>query len=303
MANHPIISLVEDQHELVVEGELPSPNVKPKKKTRWWNILIDVFLVALIVVSISVTVNLLYLNNAYNLSFFVNGMSMYPTLNSNCYDQNGNKLMWWHDTFYAGDEVEYGDGKSGDKDNWRDSLARHDIVITYYRSDYLTDANNNLRRDANGNLMLRANAKSKIKRLVGFPGETVSIEAVNEDTELYNRAWGKTTINPGTESEQIIKPLYTVADYPSVEGHTYRFYTGSYTVTLKEDEYCVIGDNRGAGYSGDSRSNGPVTSEMIIGKAYLVIGKRRLHRTESGDIEPENSFFYAFVPWTYRRLD
>lgn len=283
-----------ENHDLIVDGELSAPEPKKKKLPKAVSALINAALVAVISVTAYLSVSFLYFRAGYNLSFYVNGMSMYPTLNADCKNADGQYLTWNSGNNRIGDEVDFGYAKSGDKDNWRASLKRFDIVITYYRDDYI--------QNTDGSLKLKPNAASKIKRIIAFPGETVRFEPVREDTEYYNRAWGKTTINEGKEDEQVLKPLYTMDDFPAVNGKTYDYPTssGAYGyVTLKENEYYVMGDNRA--HSADSRTKGPVTAEMIIGKACIVLGKDKY--TDNMSESKENIFGFFFTPWNYRRLD
>lgn len=282
------------EQEIVLEGELSKPEPKKKKKwPRWVEITVDIAMVTLVAMSLFVATNIVFLRTNYNSSFYVNGMSMYPTLNAHTLDEDGNERFWFSGSSRPGQQVEYGYAKIGDKDNWRDSLQRYDVVVTYYPSDYYTNTA--------GEKVLLSTARSKIKRLIGFPGETVHFDPVEEDTEFYNRAWGKTTINPGQENEQILKPLYTMVDFPTINGRTYDYPTDSGTyghITLKENEYFVMGDNRGKNRSSDSRSIGPITGDMILGKAYLIVGKRTLDNQG----EPMDEYSYAFSPWNYRRI-
>ena len=82
-----------------------------------------------------------------------------------------------------------------------------------------------------------------VKRLVGVPGDTVAMI----DHHLY------------VNGEQI-------AD-PEQMGSTPNYSFGEYT--LKEDEYFVLGDNRGN--SNDSHSIGPIPRSMIVAHVRTVI--------------------------------
>ncbi|WP_075718682.1 signal peptidase I [Roseburia sp. 499] len=87
-----------------------------------------------------------------------------------------------------------------------------------------------------------------IKRIIGLPGETVQIDmngTIYIDGEELQESYGREVIkDPGTAAEPI---------------------------TLGEDEYFVLGDNRNA--SSDSRdpSVGVIKREDIIGRAWLRI--------------------------------
>ena len=287
-------------HEYEVKGELSAPQPPKKKKKKWYNIVIDSVLIVTFLLVVAVSTNVIYLSVAYNMPFFVNGMSMYPTLNKDATDANGNLLSWSRSSNRPGDFVDYGYAKGEDKDNWRASLKRFDIVITYYPENYETMASGEYRRDSKGNLILKSNAKSKIKRLIGLPGETIKFDAVDYDSELFNRAWGRTTINYGKPDAWVLKPLYTMADFPDYQGMSYTYpKTSAPEVTLKENEYYVMGDNRG--HSSDSRDTrvGAILGEMIVGKAYLVTGRRQLDE----NLSPKDSWDYIFTPWNYRRID
>jgi len=89
-----------------------------------------------------------------------------------------------------------------------------------------------------------------IKRVIGLPGETVDIEN------------GQVTV----DGEPLEEP-YTI-------GETERKEFLAYPITLKSDEYFVMGDRRDN--SRDSRNYGPVKKEQLIGKemAFFRIQKR-----------------------------
>ncbi len=87
-----------------------------------------------------------------------------------------------------------------------------------------------------------------IKRIIGLPGETVQIDEqgnIYVDGEVLDESYGREVIlDPGDAEEPI---------------------------TLAEDEYFVLGDNRNA--SSDSRdpSVGKILGEDIVGRAWLRI--------------------------------
>jgi len=83
----------------------------------------------------------------------------------------------------------------------------------------------------------------RIKRVIGLPGETVEVK---RDGSVYIDG-------------QLLEEPYL----PPNLGGPY----GSWEVP--EDEYFVMGDNRGVSY--DSRNGGPIPRENIIGKAWIVI--------------------------------
>lgn len=84
-----------------------------------------------------------------------------------------------------------------------------------------------------------------IKRIIGVPGDTVEVKG------------GMVYVN----DEPIDEPYK--ADVPTQEG------TMTGKVTLGEDEYFVMGDNRNPGGSYDSRFFGPLQSDHIRGVIVL----------------------------------
>ncbi len=85
-----------------------------------------------------------------------------------------------------------------------------------------------------------------IKRVIALPGETVEI--ANGKIRVYNDAHphGVTLEESYLERETLSPPQ---------------------TVTLKTDEYFLMGDNRSS--SLDSRIFGPVTRSFIVGRVWL----------------------------------
>ena len=84
-----------------------------------------------------------------------------------------------------------------------------------------------------------------IKRIVGLPKETIKIE--DGTLTVKNQA----------------APRGFVLDEPYLADGT----AGSFLVTLAENEYFVLGDNRSASF--DSRSWGTLRRDLIVGRALL----------------------------------
>jgi signal peptidase I len=84
-----------------------------------------------------------------------------------------------------------------------------------------------------------------IKRVIALPGET--IEVTNGHVLIYNTD----------------HPNGMLLDESYLEEQT----TGKVRVTLGEDEYYIMGDNRDS--SLDSRSFGPITRDDIIGRVWV----------------------------------
>src|SRR3989344_4501453 len=84
-----------------------------------------------------------------------------------------------------------------------------------------------------------------IKRIIGLPGE--SFEIKNSSITIVNKD------NPGG----------FILNEPYIKNVSYNYES----VKLNQDEYFLMGDNRGA--SSDSRSWGNVKKNLIIGRAFI----------------------------------
>lgn len=92
-----------------------------------------------------------------------------------------------------------------------------------------------------------------IKRVVGLPGETITISS------------GQITIKNKKNPEGLkLNETYI----PDVANYKVR---GDLTRTLGKDEYFVLGDNRQPNASSDSREWGALPKSHITGKAWLVV--------------------------------
>ena len=85
-----------------------------------------------------------------------------------------------------------------------------------------------------------------IKRIIGLPGETIEIED------------GKIIIYQEEERQVLNESDYLPPDIST---------PGDIQVSLAENEYFVLGDNRAV--SADSRKFGPLPRENIIGRVFL----------------------------------
>jgi len=139
-----------------VENNEPIKNRQRFKK--FLNIFILVFAIVLLAVE-----GVVYYQRSYLTPFWVNGQSMYPTLNGNAYDANGNKLTELSGSAGEGYIIDYGvmdTHKAALK-----KIKRFDIVVTKYS---------------------KTDTKNKIKRIIGLPGETVHFATDTEHRgDLY----------------------------------------------------------------------------------------------------------------------
>lgn len=101
-----------------------------------------------------------------------------------------------------------------------------------------------------------------IKRMIGLPGDSIEIK----DNHIY--------LNGALLEESYIAPEVT-----TLPGN----YTRDRIVTLADNQYFVVGDNRM--HSSDSRAWGPITKEGIVGRAFFRYWPMK-------DVQP--SFFVTY---------
>lgn len=106
--------------------------------------------------------------------------------------------------------------------------------------------------------------KYLIKRVIGIPGDTIKIEGF----KAYIKPGGQEIFSPEGELISIdytpkIDSSYFTPGWQS----SFPFSGEMAEVTLKENEYFVLGDNRV--YSSDSRLLGTIKMENILGKVIL----------------------------------
>ena len=88
-----------------------------------------------------------------------------------------------------------------------------------------------------------------IKRVIGLPGETVQIKD------------GKVYIN----DEELTEDVYGITDYIEKAG------IAEEPLTLGDDEYFCLGDNRPVSFDSRYEEVGPVSRSEIIGKVWIRI--------------------------------
>ena len=187
-----------------------------------------------------------WFQKTYFVNYWVNGQSMWPTLNKDTKTADG--IPFDDSTVRKSMNGAYDvDFIIGDThQNILDGLKRFDIVVCKYSE---------------------SDSFEKIKRIIALPGETFYIDAVGEDKE------GNGTLhilnNETGEFEVVAQPV----EQWIIEHGKYP-YEYAQPFTLKENEYFVMGDNRA--HSSDSRLNGPVTKDNIEAKAIAIVAKCRI---------------------------
>ena len=180
-------------------------NNKPIKNRKRFAKILNICIIVIAVVVLAIE-GVLYYQRSYLTPFWVNGQSMYPTLNFNATDANGNKLDETSGNAGVGYTVDYG---VMDTHKFAiNKIKRFDIVVTKY-----TDSD----------------SKNKIKRVLALPGETVQFKATGygkeENGDLY--------INGKLIEQPIQTEFIRNANYSETQW------------TLGDNQYFVCGDNRG----------------------------------------------------------
>jgi signal peptidase I len=115
----------------------------------------------------------------------------------------------------------------------------------------------------------------------------------HEDKEVIKRVIGKPLDKIKITDEGIyVNDIFYEEDYLDEEAkkYTYAYFSLYNELTLKEDEYFVLGDNRSVSY--DSRYYGPIKREKISGKLALINGITD-DTSELDNIDKE------MIPWRF----
>lgn len=140
-------------------------NTKPAKEPKKKNEKIkNIIYICVLVVSVIVLVieGFLYYQRSYLTPFWVNGQSMYPTLNGHALRADGSEIGIAGGNSLAGDTVDYGVMDTHKKAISK--IKRFDIIVTQYRED---------------------DTSNKIKRVIGMPGERIRFDSGENNGDLY----------------------------------------------------------------------------------------------------------------------
>ena len=108
-----------------------------------------------------------------------------------------------------------------------------------------------------------------IKRLIGLPGETLVFD-LNGNLFINDQVVDQSFIpNDGFKDR--------TCSNPNAIGCT--------TMTLNEDSYFVLGDNRG--FSTDSRVFGPIVRDQLIGQLFAIEGRCQGNTTSASNEDPD----------------
>lgn len=280
------------------ETQLPplekNKKTKPSFSDRFFTVLLIVLLI-LLPIATGYFGQIIY-NNVNYSHFFVNGMSMYPTINFNAYatDSNGTRVdLSYTDGNFTNTNYTYRceTGLSDESEGYLDRIERFTIVCTFYSDDY-----------TNG--VLNSGAARKIKRVIGMPGESLYFDS---NGDLYIKEVD------ADDYEKIDEPFFEEQSWwtddvrSSVEAGKHSYANKAYgygrdkAVELGEGEYFVCGDNRT--YSADSRTKGKVLASYIQGIVILINGQTNYYwDSASNDWITNNNIFDLYAPWDYKRV-
>ncbi len=283
------------------DDQLPSLGRKKAKKSSYKNIFtlsLQAFCWLIFVIIISVSVQITYDFTRYT-SFYVNGESMYPTLNKDAIVYSNGKKEEGK-TYLIGNFSQKNHqyicdyGLMDTKDGFVSTVKRFSIVVTYYNSDMKKDGNSYLPSN---------NAELKIKRVIGMPGEEIYFDVLGD---LYIKGSGESSFRKvdqpfldvdswDEDSKEFLakakKETNENSKYANGELNSYK---------LGNDEYFLVGDNRIKGASNDSRNIGAVNSYSFVGKVVTIIGKCKYSIDSTGKSSETIDFGSIIMPW---RLD
>ena len=164
-------------------------NKKPiKNRKRFVKILnITIIVVAVLVLALE---GVLYYQRSYLTPFWVNGQSMYPTLNYNATDAEGNKLDESSGNAGVGYTVDY--GVMDTHKRAINKIKRFDIVVTKYQA---------------------SDTRNKIKRVLGLPGETIEFVVTGNGNDNN----GNLLINGELVEQPLGAEFIRNANYPTTK--------------------------------------------------------------------------------------
>lgn len=275
---------------------------KPNKR-KIFRKTINAVALSLLTLTLSASAQIVYEYNRYR-PFFVSGDSMYPFFNKDATRKN----------LSTGEETKNEDGSWGDydeanysyvcdyglldeKDGFIDGLERFDIVMAYFDDDYSLSSGEFI-------------SSPKIKRLYGLPGESLYFSSIGE---LYVK-------EKGMNEYRYIRQNEYIEEDGHLEETTVgaKYATENNPVTLGENEYFLVGDNRRVNRSNDSRFKGPIGrahnnderypsgSSFIKGKIVAITGKASLEvkYNDEGKKVSDSHLIYSSLlfPWAIKEI-
>ncbi len=235
----------------------------PNKQNHRRETIITIIASIFVVICLSIS-GLLIFHNTYYTSFWVSGQSMYPTLNYNARNPDGelvgNQSVTGNINGYSG--IDY--GIMDEHQNAIDNIERNDIVVLHYSNFDKTE---------------------KIKRVIVLPGETFYITSTTPGQEDNGNLY---VLNVETNEFEL---TFQNLSEEIIHGGTY---PTSYSTphTLDDNEIFVIGDNRYAGRSNDSRNEGPILCDYISGVVVALEATVTVHYSNGEYTLTNFNFFW-----------
>ena len=258
-----------------MQETLKRKNPKVKKALE---LVFVIFATIFSVASIAISSCIIFHNNYYEF-FWVNGQSMYPTLNKNArYGENAepnkrNELIGSRDLgpVIGNYDVDY--GYMDTHESVIRNIQRFDIIVCKQLDS----------------------EKDVIKRVLALPGETFYFVATGANHENNGDFYVK-----GIEQEEftlveqnfIELDLVRSGDYADSRGNP-KYHAVGEGYTLAENEYFVVGDNRLPNCSSDSRRyQTGIYRENIKGKAIGLEGRCTVGQGEKGYTSTKVKHFF-----------
>lgn len=216
------------------------------------------FIIGAVILVIAIVISsIVIFQKVYYTPFWVNGQSMYPTLNKDAKYSDNDALIGERVDSSSRPMYDLDYGFMSTSNISINNINRFDIIVLKYSE---------------------AQTSYNIKRVIALPGETFYINSSIDDNN------GNLNIFDKNKNE------YVVVDQPIDSYHLKNgMYPNKYSspITLENDEYFVMGDNRLSGNSMDSRSVGPIKRNLILGVAKGLNGKASVIY-DNGNYEVKN---------------
>lgn len=230
-------------------------NSKPIKNRKVLTTILDILLVVVSVALFALS-GVVFYCKVYLSPFLVNGESMYPTLNKDVVYPNGQKTDGTTGNLSPGcSHVDY--GLMDKHKSALNKIKRFDIVVTQYRDNDTSD---------------------KIKRVIGLPGETITFTSSNDSTN------GDLYIKNGEEFIFVEQPI---ENKYKIRGDYSRFLKDG-PFTLQDDEYLILGDNRGSSADSLGLDYMGIKKSLIIGKAVAIVGHGVAYKDKTDSFQLKN---------------
>lgn len=304
------------------ESELPAQASK-KKGASFWGVFFRIIWIALFVTVIGISGQIIYDYTRYD-NFWVSGDSMYPTLNKDAtcslYPGQTNSGTWGNFTGRSNQDVTYvcDYGLSDSSSTFVSKLQRFDIVVAHYDRDF--------NKEWAGVEANKWNADAVIKRLIGFPGESLYFDTTGQ---LFVKMVGATDYVAVEQPKSIVEDVdtsgnkvigqtasaQTIADISAAGEFKTFFGSPANPAVMNEKEYFVVGDNRRKGASDDSRKFGPLGikhrndeayptgDNLLSGRAVAITAKRKVVISgTTGKISNHWILSSTLMPWNIKYL-